>query len=668
MMPNENLPATAPPSAPPEGEPDCAAPPAARPAARPVIRASVPCPQPPGWALAERALFQLLDEGWRRFAELYTRADGSLRYDGRLSSRDGADDFLEVFFNWPQLYLLGGADDLLEASATHWHGVVGQLTRLGMFSGEFEIGYDWFHQGESMLFFYFLTLADPGRWRDRALRFADLYTDPAHGNYDAERQIIRAPHNGSGGARSGLSDNGRYPWTEAEAAQYGYPLDWLVPDGAPAPGPAADPRLGAEMQRRLGRGDVVGNLGAGGLVLNAYLVSGDPRYAGWLATYVGAWQRRAAANGGLVPDNVGVDGVVGSQLDGRWYGGHYGWSWPHGMYSIAQATLVGAMCAALATTDDRYLDLPRQLLDAMLPLARHAPLASSDSSIRGRWLAHLGPAADHPILLVPYRHSDRGWFDWNPVQASVPVTLWAYSGDPADQARLDRLRDRSGYDWTVVRPFRDKEEAGHEEPWYAYLRGDNPDYPLSMLAAAQAQARRRLALMEQHAGEHVTEPDIHLWQNLNPVVTEALCQLTWGSPQVVYNGGLAQARVRYYDARRRRPGLPPDVAALVASIDPDATTVTLVNLAAAATRTVIVQAGAFGEHDIISAVFSTAAGGWAGDHTEYIAHEVTAGTRQVAVGGPWLDVVLPPGTEVTLTLRLRLRTRRPSARTPWHPG
>ena len=52
------------------------------------------------------------------------------------------------------------------------------------------------------------------------------------------------------------------------------------------------------MQRRLGRGDVVGNLGVGGLVLNAFLVSGDRRYADWLAGYVGAWQRRAAANGG----------------------------------------------------------------------------------------------------------------------------------------------------------------------------------------------------------------------------------------------------------------------------------------------------------------------------------------------------------------------------------
>ena len=389
---------------------------------------------------------------------------------------------------------------------------------------------------------------------------------------------------------------------------------------------------------------------------------GTPR---WLAGYVGAWQRRAAANGGLIPDNVGADGAVGSQLDGRWYGGHYGWSWPHGMYSVAQATLIGAMTAALATGDDRYLDLPRQLLDEIIGRARSFAFSSSDSSISPRWHAHLGPAADQPILLVPYRHSDRGWFDWNPVQASVPVALWQYTADPGDQARLDALRAASGYDWTAVRPFRDKEEAGHEEPWYAYLRGDNPDYPAAILGAAHAQARRRLALMEQHAGQEVAEPDIHLWQNLNPVVTEALTQLTWGAPQVVYNGGLTQARVRYYDPRRRRPGLPPDVAALVSSIDPAATTVTLVNLSAAAARTVTVQAGAYAEHDIETAGYTCAAAGWMGQHTEYISHDVKISGREVAVGGPWLDVELPPGTEVTLTLRLRLRVRVPSAQAPW---
>jgi hypothetical protein len=216
-----------------------------------------------------------------------------------------------------------------------------------------------------------------------------------------------------------------------------------------------------------------------------------------------------------------------------------------------------------------------------------------------------------------------------------------------------------------VRAFRDKEEAGHEEPWYAYLTGDAPWYPVAGLAAAHAQARRRLALMERLAGEEVGEPDIHRWQDLNPVVTEVLTQLTWGAPQVVYNGGIAQARLRYYDADRGRPGLPPDVAALVSSIDPDATAVTLINVSGTRSRTVIVQAGVFAEHDIASARYETAGPGWTGSEADYAHREPELSVTQTEVGGPWLDIVLPPGCQISLTVSLRMRVRAVAMRTPW---
>ena len=152
--------------------------------ALPAVTASVPLLEPPGWALAERQLFDLLDHGWRRFARQFTGPDGRLRYGHEITSRDGVDDFYETFFNWPQLYLLGGADDLLAESERHWEGVTAQLTELGMLCGEYERGYDWFHQGESNLLLYFLCMAAPARWAERAVRFAELYVDPAHGNYD----------------------------------------------------------------------------------------------------------------------------------------------------------------------------------------------------------------------------------------------------------------------------------------------------------------------------------------------------------------------------------------------------------------------------------------------------------------------------------------------------
>ncbi len=630
-----------------------------------VITASVPLLEPPGWALAERELFDLLDNAWRQFSLRFTGPDGRLSYRHQITSRDGADDFYETFFNWPQLYLLGGADDLLAEAERHWEGVTAQLTELGVLQDEYERGYDWFHQGESMLLLYFLCMAAPSRWAERAVRFAELYVDPAHGNYDPEHRIIRRAHNGSDPGRTGLFDGPHYPWLEREARAYGFPLDWLVPPDAPEPVRSRDPRLTAEMTARLGAGDTAINLAATGLVLNAWILTGSARYRDWIGEYVGAWRDRAASNDGIVPDNAGPDGSVGSLLDGRWYGGHYGWTWPHGWYSIGQAATVAALAAATATGDQSFLDLVRPALDTMIEHGKVMAFAESDSSIPANWNPQLGAAAAAPMLLLPSRHSDRGWFDYNPVLASVPVAIWHFSQLTADLRRLESLRDEAGYDWRTVRPFRSKEEAGHEQPWFAFLAGDNPQYPENILAAAQAQVRHRLARIRAYGGTDVSEAGIHLWQQCNPVVTEALVQLTWGGPQVIYNGGLQQARVRYYDADRHRPGLPPGVAALVSSIDPAATVVELVNLSPDQQRTVILQAGAFSEHTIAAVRYTACADdSWLGGLYDY-GHSQPAVTEQVAdAGGRWLTVGLPASTRIRLTLTLSLHTQTPTYRTP----
>jgi hypothetical protein len=106
--------------------------------------------------------------------------------------------------------------------------------------------------------------------------------------------------------------------------------------------------------------------------------------------------------------------------------------------------------------------------------------------------------------------------------------LFRRKGGSGDKQLCTRYR--AG--WPVAEA---EEEAGHEEPWFTFLTGDNPDYPEKILAAAQAQVRHRLARMRAHRDIDVTEADIHLWQQCNPVVTEALVQLTWGGPQVIYN-------------------------------------------------------------------------------------------------------------------------------------
>jgi hypothetical protein len=239
-------------------------------------------------------------------------------------------------------------------------------------------------------------MAAPARWRDRAVRFAELYVDPAHGNYDPEQRIIRRPHNGSDPGRTGLFDGTHYPWLEHEERLYGFPLDWLLPDGPPPPPRGADPRLAGEMTARLGTGDTAVNLASAGLVLNAWILTGEQRYQDWIREYVGAWRERAAANGGVLPDNVGPDGVVGSRLDGRWY-------------SVGRAATVAGLAAAAATGDQTFLDLVRPALDAVIGQGLVKAYAESDSSLRSKWYPQLREDVAVRTFLVPYRHSDRGW-------------------------------------------------------------------------------------------------------------------------------------------------------------------------------------------------------------------------------------------------------------------
>ncbi len=633
----------------------------------PWLRATVPCPEPPAWAVAERALFGLLDEAWRRFSGLVAGPGGELRFSGSMSSRDGADDFYEAFFNWPHLYAMGGHADLLAATEQHWRGVTGQLERLGMARNEYENGYDWFHQGEAQLLFYGLCLAAPAHpeWAARAVRFADLYARPEAGNYDPGRNLIRAPHTGSRGPLPGISAGEYYPWRRELAAQYGYPLDWLTPP------PGADPHgylIGPAVQERLGRGDVVVNLASTSLVANAYLATGQEEYAAWVRRYTAGWCDRADANGGLIPDNAGLSGTVGEYLDGRWYGGHYGWSWPHGLYSVLPPVLIAATAASTVAGDDRALGVARHLIDTVLDLGADGTLEDSDSSLRAHWLDRLG-RGHGPVRLYPHRYADRGWFDRSPLHPGWLAALWQHTGDPADAARLERLRAEAGYPWQGFAPYRDKEDAGHEDGWYSYVTGRDDGYPLAALSGAQAQVRHRLALLETYGGQPVTEDDIHLWQQVNPVTTEVLSQLTLGAPQMLYNGGLMQARVRYADLDRRRPGLPPGVAALVSKVDAHDTVLDLVNLDGTAAARVLVQAGAFAETEIARGTYTrspeTGPGPWQ-------AHRAPAAGPAEAVSfdgaGPWLEVRLPPSTQIRLHLELRLRTRRPSYRLPWDSG
>lgn len=639
------------------------------------IKATVPCHNPPSWAVWERKLLEVLDDAVYPFLEKYCDETGSLLWRDNYfpGNRDGADDFYESFGNWPLLYLLGGGNHLLPLSLRQWEAITRQLTALGLVYEEYELGYDQFHQSESYTYFYYLCLADPTNpaLLERAARFASLYLgeDAGAANYDPVLGLIRAPHNGSGGPRWGWADDAPYSnpeWIEI-MRPYGLPFQDVpgITKYDDLKDPALARRMEAVIQERMGKGDVAANLSVTSLITNCYLMHGDEKYRRWVLDYVDRWQARAEQNGGLLPDNVGLSGQVGEYINGKWYGGLYGWSWPHGYYSIEMAASVAAFNAFIISQDKHYLELPRRQTAEVLALGQVKNVQQLEMQLGQHWVGILDNLADPPeTLVVPICYGDQGWYDYEPLSLTYPLALWNVSMQKEDWATIQRIQHLGNYDWRRVVPFRNKEDGGHEQPWISFLRGENPDYPVAILSQSYGQVSRRLEQIRQDQTEPL-ERGLHHWQELNPVTTEALVQLTLGAPQPLYNGGLLLCRLRYFDAILKRPGIPKDVAALVIKLEPEKTVVKIVNLNVLQERSLIIQAGAFGEHQFEAVTYSADTSPYPGQRGSYTAPPPQLTTRMLQVGACYLQIDLPPATEIELELITSLNVCPPSYQPPW---
>jgi len=588
----------------------------------------------PDWALRQRQLIDAMNEAAPVFQERYTRADGSFIWRDEWPGMDGSDDGYESYHNWPLFYALGGSADIHERSRFLWNAVTRQFSGYGQIHQEFDAYYDWMHHGESSIYFYYFGLADPKRLIDRAraLRFADLYAGENAINYDHERRMIRSPINGSRGPQyvNSWDDWSTHRWVLSD---YPVPYDDLgVPvemkpwrsEVAPIANwedDAVYAKILDALNTRMMRCDVPLNLTSTSLVTNAFIYTGDERYRRWVVDYLEAWADRIARNDGLCPDNVGPNGVIGETMDGKWWGGYYGWRWPHGLHTIIEPLTIAAMNAVLLTGDLGYLDIPRSQIDYLINLGR----------------------MEDGQLQIPYRHTDEGWISYRPLEPQHFAQLWYMSQDERDRAAIEQFPQVQTR-WLDVAPGSSKGDDIHFGPWYCYLDGRNPDYPRRILEAQYAEMLRRLDKMRADDGDP-QEWDVHHWQNINPVRTEALVQLTCGGPQIVYHGGLLHVRLRYFDAEARRPGLPPDVAALVTDLDGESVTVQLVNANPMFERRVILQAGAFGEH-------------------RFSEVKSSKGDAPVSVNGRHVEVTLPPGRSVTLRCGMARYCNAPSYAQP----
>ena len=280
-----------------------------------------------------------------------------------------------------------------------------------------------------------------------------------------------------------------------------------------------------------------------------------------------AWLARMKQNGGIIPSFVDLDGTHRRRRSGRWWGNAYGWGFSpvnpvtgrrEDRNRIPRA-LVGFSNALLVTGDQKYVDAWRAMIDAVNAHAR---------TVDGR--------REYPTMC-----GADGWYGWRREPWSVgALEVWYWSMRPDDRARVGA------------------------DPWVEFLEGQECRpirRPRSSATSRASHASWR------RSAPIATPPDKRLADNMldaNPAATDALVRLMFGALVPGREGGLLNARLRYFDPARRRAGVPEDVAALVSALGDRRTVVTLVNLSATAPRTVIVQAGGYAEHQFESVTWN----------------------------------------------------------------
>jgi hypothetical protein len=579
---------------------------------------------PPEWALLQRELLRAQTEACKAFFQRYFNPNtGWLEVVERWGGDDGPDDAIENVNDWPHLYMLGGDAALKEMTEKAWEGHLRQysaakttdvpLAKEGMYYKEFPTQMDWQHNGEGLTVFNMMPLADPysRATRQRMKRFAGFYMDedPGAPNYDPKLKLIKSLMNGSKGPL--LRKATGLDWA-------GDPIDVEHRFPYLAHGEGSYEGMVAHFKDY---NDVIGdsplNLVATTLSTNAYMLTHEAKYKAWTLDYVDAWVERARANNNILPSNIGLDGTIGGGTDGKWYGGVYGWGFsPIVPMTGARAdrnriprSFVGFMNAYLLSKgDDKYLDVWRKQADRFDAQAK--PVNGKMSS--------------------PTMYGDQGWYGWRAGRYNFNfLEIYALSMKPADRARC--------------------EDTG----WYDFLEGKNPGYPVKAMRADLAEIRKRMALVAADD----TAPDMRLADHAldyNPALVATLTQTMgaglyighpgWAKTTPSQGGALLFTRLRYFDPQTRRPGIPPDVTALVDGWSADSVTVTLVNLNPVTARSLIVQGGAYGEHQITS---------------------VSDGTATTTVNAAHFPVRLAPGAGARLTIRMRRFANDPTLAFPW---
>jgi len=624
---------------------------------------------PPAWALLERRLMAVMEEAAYAMIDKYTERGGALFY------KDALDDLYEVDYNWGLFYAMGAGEKILDLAHEHWNAVtrnnddgivhrqkqyeymsksaimsIGQQGHKEWYNAEEPGGAEWHHLGEANMSFYDFGVADPtvSETVRRARRFAGFYLgeDPEAPLWDPNHKLIRSPVQTSTGPYHQTNLDHAINWLQGGRVPtqryYGvraslYPMvKDLEPDWYENPKRAKE--IVGLFDKIVLNSDTPNNLGSTALITNAYLYTGDEKYKKWVLDYVEVWMDRIRQNDGIIPDNVGPTGKIGENREGVWWGNLYGWNCYSGYNIMFHSLNIAAECAQLLSGDNGYLDLMRSQIKVLMDNAM---------------------TRDDGQFISPSRYGPDGWqyLQWNPTTGREEpfrmqelAHLYHASMSSDDFSLITWVRDNDQMrDWNAFPRDGEKNHGELELSRFQYYDGKNPDWPMKVLSTQYEQVIEAYDKIKDETDDF----EVLITENrypTNPVLTKGLTQIMFGAPQSGYNGGLLRATVRYFDADAVRPGLPPDVAALVDELRPNGVGVQLVNTGFEHTRRVIVQAGAFGEHNFTEVAYMDASGGAA---------------RQT-VHGKYFTVDLPPSASIRLDAGLRRFVNQPSYAFPWH--
>ena len=398
--------------------------------------------------------------------------------------------------------------------------------------------------------------------------------DPQAPNYDPQHRIIRSFFNGTRG-----------PLLRQATA-----LDW-----------AGDP-IEVEGRFRPGHGeqtyeemlehfrdytDVVGdhpmNLGATTLAFTAYALTGEAKYRDWVLEYVDAWvERTDARTTACSPPASGRTArsepvrLVRRRLR-------------LGLQRAARSPGTGASRTAMRLR-------PRRLR------LRQRPAAHRRAALRRPLAADARPGQRQPQETRTAGRCTR--------TCTVASTAWSGCSRAAPSTTCRRKGRRGGTSTGRSRspPGRPSCTTGRStarcstscrrrRPGCATWTARTVVPRSAPCRRTSKPCRRKVARMRADA----RAPDTTLSDDPNPVnpaTTDALVRLMLGGLPVGRNGYPLHCRLRYFDPARRRAGLPEQVGALVERMTEDEVTVQLVNLDPLSERTVIVQGGAYAEHQL----------------------------------------------------------------------